>query len=136
VNEPVRWLLGDGRTLLMTEQVDFLWLRLVDVPTALAARRYAAAGEVVLEVVDADGYDFGSGRYHLRAEREYVECDRTERSADLVITQRALASIYLGGFRLAELHLAGVARENTAGALALVDLMFSTPLPPWTGTWF
>jgi Sterol carrier protein domain len=53
-----------------------------------------------------------------------------------VITQRALASIYLGGFRLAELRLAGMVRENTPGALAQVDLMFSTSLPPWTGTWF
>jgi predicted acetyltransferase len=136
VHEPVRWLLQDGRTLLMTEQVDFLWLRLLDVPAALAARRYAAAGEVVLEVIEEDGYDFGSGRYHLRADREHVECDRTDRDVDLVITQRALASIYLGGFRLAELRLSGTVRENTAGALSLVDLMFSTSLPPWTGTWF
>jgi predicted acetyltransferase len=136
VDEPVRWLLEDGRTLVMTEQVDFLWLRLLDVPAALAARRYAAVGELVLEVIDEDGAGFASGRYHLRADREYVECTRTDRGADLVITQRTLASIYLGGFRLAELKPAGVARENTVGALALVDLMFSSPLPPWTGTWF
>jgi hypothetical protein len=28
------------------------------------------------------------------------------------------------------------ARERTPGALGLVDLMFSTPLAPWTATWF
>ena len=50
--------------------------------------------------------------------------------------QRALASIYLGGFRLRELLLSGVATERTPGALARVDLMFSTPLPPWNATWF
>lgn len=136
VDEPVRWLLGDARTLVMTQQVDFVWLRLLDVPAALAARRYALPGEVVLQVIDEDGEGFASGRYRLRAEGDEVECQRTDQDADLEITQRALASIYLGGFRLRELLLSGVARERTPGALARVDLMFSTPLPPWNATWF
>ena len=33
----------------MTQQVDFLWLRLLDVPAALSAQ-LCGAGEVVLEV--------------------------------------------------------------------------------------
>ncbi len=45
VDERVRWLLPDARTLVTTEQVDFLWLRLLDVPAALSARRYAVPGE-------------------------------------------------------------------------------------------
>jgi predicted acetyltransferase len=136
VDEPVRWLLGDARTLVMTQQVDFLWLRLLDVPAALAARRYAVPGEVVLEVIDNDAPGFAAGRYRLSAEGSRVACERTDQDPDLELTQRALASIYLGGFRLRELLLAGVARERRAGALALVDLMFSVPLAPWNATWF
>jgi predicted acetyltransferase len=136
VDEPVRWLLGDARALVMTQHVDFVWLRLLDVPAALAARRYAVPGEVVLKVIDEDADRFGSGRYRLRAEGDEVECHRTEQAADLEITQRALASIYLGGFRLRELLLSGVASERTPGALARVDMMFSTPLPPGNATWF
>jgi predicted acetyltransferase len=136
VDEPVRWLLGDARTLVMTQQVDFLWVRLLDVPAALAARRYAVPGEVVLEVIDEDADRFVSGRYRLSADGDSVECHRTDRDADLEITQRALASIYLGGFRLRELLLSGIARERTPGALGLADLMFSVPLPPWNATWF
>lgn len=136
VDEPVRWLLGDARALVMTQQVDFVWLRLLDVPAALAARRYAVPSDVVLEVIDEDADGFASGRYRLRAEGDEVECQRTDQDADLEITQRALASIYLGGFRLRELLLSRVARERTPGALARVDLMFSTPLPPWNPTWF
>lgn len=136
VDEPVRWLLGDARTLVMTQQADFLWLRLLDVPAALAARRYAVPGEVVLEVIDEDVSRFASGRYRLRSHGDEVECEPTGLAADLEITQQALASIYLGGFRLRELLLAGVARERTRGTLTLVDLMFSTPLPPWNATWF
>jgi len=151
VDEPVRWLLPDARTLVMTQQVDLLWLRLLDVPAALSARRYAVAGAVVLEVVDDDPPGGVTGRYALRAgagagaESEAgtgtggggpVHCERTEAAADLIITQRALASIYLGGFRLRELLVAGAATERTPGALALVDLMFSTSRAPWNTTWF
>jgi predicted acetyltransferase len=136
VDEPVRWLLGDGRALVMTQQVDFLWLRLLDVPAALTARRYAVPGEVVLEVIDDDAHGFTAGRYRLRADGDDVECEKTNRNADLQIRQSALASIYLGGFRLRALRLAGGANERSPGALALVDLMFSVPLAPWNATWF
>jgi predicted acetyltransferase len=136
VDEPVRWLLRDARTLVMTQHVDFLWLRLLDVPSALAARRYAVPDDVVLEVIDDDAGGFASGRYRLSAHGGEVECRRTDQDADLEITQRALASIYLGGFRLRELLPSGVASEHTAGALARLDLMFSTPLAPWNATWF
>jgi predicted acetyltransferase len=136
VDEPVRWLLGDARALVMTQYVDFLWLRLLDVPAALAARRYAVPGDVVLEVIDEDAHRFAAGRYRLRADGDEVECRNTDHDADLEITQQTLASIYLGGFRLRELLLSGGARERSPGALARVGLMFSVPLAPWNATWF
>ena len=136
VDEPVRWLLDDARALVMTRQVDFLWLRLLDVAAALSARRYAVPGEVVVDVVDDAAPAFAAGRFRLRAAGEEVDCLPTDEPADLEITQRGLASIYLGGFRLRELLLAGVVEERTPGALALADLMFSTPAAPWNATWF
>lgn len=136
VDEPVRWLLDDGRALVMTQHVDFLWLRLLDVPAALAARRYAVPGEVVLEVIDEDVSRFASGRYRLTADGDGAACAPASGAADVDITQQALAAIYLGGFRLSELALAGAATERTPGALARMDLMFSTPRAPWNATWF
>jgi predicted acetyltransferase len=136
IDEPVRWLLGDARTLVMTQQVDFLWIRLLDVPRALAARRYAIRGEIVVEVTDESVPGFAAGRYRLRAEDAEVECEPTDRDPDVQMTQQALASIYLGGFRLTEMLLSGAARELTPGAVAKIDLMFSTPRPPWNATWF
>jgi predicted acetyltransferase len=135
-DEPLRWLLRDARALVMTQQVDFLWLRVLDVAAALAARRYAVGGEIVLKVIDEDGDRFAAGRYRLHADGDEVECHRSDREADLEITQRALASIYLGGFRLGELQLAGAVRQLSPGALARAALMFATPLAPWNATWF
>ncbi len=137
VDEPVRWLLPDARTLVMTQHVDFLWLRLLDVPAALSARRYATGGEIVLEVSDDDGDGFAAGRYRLQSDGgDEATCEPTGDPCDLEISQRALASIYLGGYRLPELVIAGSVRERRPGALRRADAMFATPLAPWNATWF
>ena len=138
VDEPVRWLLADGRSLVLENRTDFLWLRLLDVPAALSARRYALDGALVLDVRDdAPAADIDlTGRYALRADGDTVECERTDRPADLELSQRALASIYLGAVRPAELIGSGALTELTAGALERVRLMFSTPHPPWNATSF
>ena len=136
VDEPVRWLLGDGRALVTTQHVDLVWLRLLDVPAALTARRYATAGDIVIEVIDEDAGAFAAGRYRLHGDRDGAQCAPTNDDADIAITQRALASMYLGAFRLRELMVADVVREHTPGAVGQLDLMFSTPRSPWNATWF
>ncbi len=138
VDEPAQWLLADARSLVLEDRNDYLWLRILDVPTALTARRYAIGGELVLDVRDdspATGIDV-SGRYALRADDDVVECGPTTRPADLELTQRALASIYLGGVRPAELVESEALTELTPGAVERARLMFSTPRPPWNATSF
>lgn len=136
VDEPVRWLLGDARTLLMTSHTDLLWLRVLDVPAALTARRYQVPGEVVLEVIDDHSGGYAAGRYRLAASLDEVSCEPTRAEPDLQIAQSALAAAYLGGLRLLSLRLAGTVVERTTGSLALVDRMFSTSVVPWNATWF
>src|SRR5439155_360701 len=63
VDEPLPWLLRDARAVRQRMKTDFLWARLLDVPAALAARRYLRDGELVLEVRDAAG--FAAGRFAL-----------------------------------------------------------------------
>ena len=136
-DEPIRWLLDDARALVKEREVDFLWLRFLDVAAALRGRTYAAPGEVVLEIVDPDTGGFAAGRYRLLVgEDGRGECDVTDIPADVEVNQRALASSYLGGFRLAELALTGGVRELRRGALTRLDLMLSTARVPWNPTWF
>jgi predicted acetyltransferase len=134
-DEPVRWLLGDARTLTLTGQSDFLWLRLLDVPAALAARRYASAGELVLEVVDGAEPSV-AGRYRLSADGDGAQCEPTAADPDLTITQSALASAYLGGSPLRARAIDGAVTEERTGALTRADAMFGTPLMPWNATGF
>jgi predicted acetyltransferase len=135
IDEPIRWQLKDGRALSYKATFDYLWVRLLDVPAALGARSYAAPGRVVLDVVDTDLGGYGAGRLELVVDDAgAAACEPTAQEPDLRIDQRALASAYLGGYRLRQLgHLV---EELTPGALDRADLMFSTPLPPWNQTGF
>lgn len=137
VDEPIRWLLGDGRALEQTGASDFLWLRLLDVPQALEARSYATPGRLVLDVVDDDLGGYGSGRYLLECAQDgTAACAITSAEPDLRLSQRALASVYLGGHRLRARMPAGDVQEMRPGALARADTMFAVPLAPWNPTMF
>jgi predicted acetyltransferase len=134
LDEPIRWLLPDARALHLKDTFDYLWVRLLDLPVALAARDYAMPGRVVLDVVDDTVDGFAAGRVALEVDDSGARCEPTTAPADLRVDQRALAACYLGGYRLRSL-LAGV-EELTAGALARADVMFSVPQPPWNQTGF
>jgi predicted acetyltransferase len=135
VDEPVRWLLGDGRALRQEYRGDDTWIRLLDVPASLTARGYASAGRLVLDVVD-DAGGYATGRFALDASPDGASCTATTESADLVLSQQALASAYLGGTSLRERRIAGGVDEQTPGALGRFDAMFATPLAPWNATGF
>jgi predicted acetyltransferase len=137
VDEPVRWLLPDGRALEQNETVDGLWVRLLDVPAALGARRYSVADRLVLDVVDDDTGGFAAGRYVLEGGPDGAKClPSTVDSANLRVHHRALAAAYLGGYRLQAQVITGRVEELTPGALRRADAMFATSLAPWCATGF
>jgi predicted acetyltransferase len=107
-----------------------LWIRLVDVPAALAARTYAAPLDVVLEVED-DVCPWNAGRYRLAAVDGRAACERTDAPADLALSARDLGAAYLGGTRLATLAVIGRARELRPGALERASVAFGAAREPW-----
>jgi predicted acetyltransferase len=126
VDEPLRHLLADPRAL-ETRVWDGLWLRLVDVERALAARAYAAGGSVRLAVEDAF-CPWNAGTYEVGGEG----IRRVAAEPDLVLGAEALAACYLGGSRFATLARAGRVEERRPGAAALADGLFAAPRAPWS----
>lgn len=123
VDEPLRYLVNEPR-MLRSVVGDGLWLRLVDVPAALAGRRYAAPVDTVVEVVDAV-IPANAGRYRLRAEPdEPAECVPTTADAEVTCDVTALAAAYLGGVSLARLADTGRVTELRPGALPQVSRAF------------
>jgi predicted acetyltransferase len=111
---------------------DNLWVRLVDVGGALGARRYAAAGRIVIEVADRF-CPWNEGRYTLEAgEDGSAAVGGTTDEPDLSCTVSDVGAAYLGGTSFRELARAGRVDERTEGALATADAMFGWDPAPWS----
>jgi predicted acetyltransferase len=135
VDEPLEWLVSDGRAVRRELTYDSLWVRILDVVAALSARRYAVQDVLVLDVVDAEG-GWAAGRYLLDAGPDHAECRRVTAGADLQLSQRALAAVYLGEITLREQCAAGLVNELTPGAVNRFQAMLATVGRPWNATPF
>jgi predicted acetyltransferase len=135
VDDPVRWRLADPRRLRVTDLGDHLWLRLLDLPGALAARRYAVADALVLEVTDALR-PRNQGRFRLEGGPDGAACAPATAAPDLALDIADLGAAYLGGASLASLARAERVTERTPGALLRADRMFAADPPPVCTTHF
>ncbi|MCL2455292.1 MAG: GNAT family N-acetyltransferase [Micrococcales bacterium] len=133
-DDPLWGLLVDRRATV-PRLADNVWVRLVDVGVALAARRYAAPVDVVLDVRD-DLLASNAGRWRVRSTGPDVpaEVSRTEGPADLVLDVRELGAVYLGGTSLRGLVDAGLVTERTDDAATRASTAFgwaTAPLCSW-----
>ncbi len=127
------WLLEPRRMSLTIN--DGLWLRILDLPEALSARRYVGSGSLVLDVTD-DMFESNAGRWQMDIDAGRAEVTRTTAAPDLELDVGTLAAAYLGGFRFVDLGVAGRVRECQPGVLQTADALFTPPRAPWNSTPF
>jgi predicted acetyltransferase len=125
VDDPLLHLLAEPRAA-QAQMMDNLWVRLVDVPTALAARAYATDVDVVLDVVDTF-CPWNAGQWQLSGGPGGARCVPTKDAPDLRVTVGDLGAAYLGGSTLIARAAAGHVRELTPGSLAAASLAFGWP---------
>ena len=128
-DEPLLWMMREPRRLRFRLS-DGLYVRVVDVAEALAARRYPAEGSVVFEI-DDPFCAWNGGRFVLEAGGDGARCERSRSPADIACTVTDLGSAYLGGVGFRTLHRAGRIRELRPGAMARADAMFAADPAPW-----
>lgn len=104
--EPLRWLLADPRRLVATSYRDGLWLRPLDLPRCLTARRYTADGTLVLEVADRQ-IPANAGRWLLQVANGVAACEPATVAPDLRLDVAEVGSLLLGGVDAAALAAAG-----------------------------
>ncbi|MFB6836853.1 GNAT family N-acetyltransferase [Streptomyces sp. NPDC056361] len=131
---PLRWQLADFRAGEVGGDTDWLWVRLLDVPRALAARGWCADGELVLDVDDP--FLGEHGRYLLTVRDGEAVCVPTDRDPDLSLDVRDLGSLYLGGTTPSTLVRAGHVRAHRPEAVALADALFRAERAPHCLHWF
>ncbi|MFD7661379.1 GNAT family N-acetyltransferase [Streptomyces sp. NPDC059788] len=128
-DDPLLHLVGDMRRCRIAVR-ESLFVRLVEVGEALAARTYATPLDVVLDVADPF-CPWNEGRWRLTGDGKGAVCGRTTGPADLALSVRELGAAYLGGFTLEALAAAGRVRELRPGALREASVAFGSHVKPW-----
>lgn len=123
LDEPLRYLVADQRAI-RTEVSDGTYARIVDVPRALEARRYATDLDVVIGLTDPI-FAKNQGNFRIEAAAgEHARITRARRKPDLTMNIRELGAIYLGGVSLRALHGAGLVAERAEGSVAAITRAF------------
>lgn len=134
-DEPLPWLLEDHRGVTVDGERAMLWLRVLDVPALLAARRYPIEDVVVLDVVDDGGLT--SGRWRLDThDRVEPAVEPTRDAPDVVLPVASLGSVVLGGVDPRVLARTGRLEEGSPGAAGRLARVLAAPSVPWNGTVF
>jgi predicted acetyltransferase len=122
IDEPLMHLVNEPRAL-ESKLSDALWARILSVPGALQARRYAMPVDVVIDIEDR-AIAGNNARWHLVGGGDHARCVRTDAAADLRLDIAALGAVYLGGGSLAALAAGGRVHELTRGSLAAASAAF------------
>jgi len=142
ISEPVAWQVSDHRAVRKTGERDHLWLRILDVPAALGARRYAAPGEYLLDVTDDLGFAQGRFLLTVAADGSGQAQPLAQGSAapagavEVALSAADLASLYLGGTSAVDLARAGRILEKTPDAARRLDTALHSAYTPHLSTWF
>lgn len=161
VDELLPWLISNPRAVQTTARRDHLWLRILDVPTALSARRFAHADTVLLRVTDPQGFTDGDWMLVTDADgcatvtvapaapAAFLDSlvdspvdsslDPTASSggpAAVELGVEALSALILGGTPVEALRLAGRLRELSPGSASRLSSLVHTARAPHLSTWF
>lgn len=105
LQDPLYWALAEPFAVKSEELDDMLWVRVLDVPVALQARPWYAAGEVVLGIDDPLGHAAGSWR--VAVEGGTAEVTPTDAAPTVELAADTLGALYLGGVDVRTLAAAG-----------------------------
>jgi len=135
VDDPLLYHLADPRRT-RPQLNDALWVRIVDLPRALAGRRYACPVDVVIEVRD-EILPSNAGRWRLSTSAEApggglaASCAPASSAADLALDVTELGAAYLGGTRLGALAGSGLVAELRPGAVRQLSAALAWDPAPW-----
>ncbi len=127
VDHPIFLLASEPRRLHHSTY-DALWVRIIDVESALAARAYSSPESIVLDIDDIL-CPWNSGRHRLDGATGHAQ--RTNEPADLRLPITSLGSAYLGGISFARMADVGAVEAKTDGAVEKADRIFRTSRAPW-----
>jgi predicted acetyltransferase len=130
LDDPAVYLADDVRGLGLKLK-DHIWLRILDVPAALAARTYQADLDLTVKVTDSV-VPLNDAVWRMTVEAGVARVTRAADGAraDARISIQDLSAAYLGGTTIDALHGAGLVEEATPGAARMLSDAFRSPMAP------
>jgi len=125
VDHPLLLLMAEPRRLGFALR-DGVWMRLVDVKTAMSGRSYQDRGSLVIDVID-EFCPWNAGCWRVGSDG----VERTDDAPGLRCDIGALGAVYLGGFSWGQLARALRVQELLSGAIAYADTIFQADRAPW-----
>lgn len=133
-DDPLPHLLADPLALTTTV-AESTHARLLDVPAALEARRYATPVDVVLRVHDRRRPD-NDDTFRLEGGPDGAAVTRVRSTPDVTLGVAELATVYLGGTSPGTLRRAGLLVEHTAGAVPGLGAALTASRLPFSRDYF
>lgn len=115
------WSLANHDLLTVKGVTDQIWLRVLDVPVALAARPWFADDTLVLGVDDPLGH--AHGNFTITASGGRASISATDAAPDVALDAETLSTLYLGGVSVRTLARAGRVTGSTDAVDRLTALM-------------
>lgn len=126
VQDPLPQMVTDQRRVRRSVS-DGLWVRIMEVPSALEARTYQSDGAVTFRVSDPGRSPEG---FRLEVVAGIGNCEPFTGDVDLTLTSDVLGHVYLGGGSAGA--MAGAGRiEGDPTAVGTLDRLFRTAQAPW-----
>lgn len=106
---------------------DPVWLRILDLPSAVAQRGFDGSGDVVVGIEDRQGYC--SGTWRIRAEDGRGTAEATDADPEVTLGVDVLASMWHGDRTASQLALSGLLKGEDA-AIGRLSRLFQVDEPP------
>ncbi|OBF13509.1 GNAT family acetyltransferase [Mycobacterium sp. ACS4054] len=131
LDDPLPGLLADRGAARVTAVHDETWLRVIDAPRALAARRYGDGDAVTIALNDSQ-LQHNSCSFVITPDG----AGPTEEPAQLRVDAEGLGAVLLGGTTWRDLAVAELARADDPAAIAAADRLFAVAQAPHAGFFF
>ncbi|QIK74496.1 GNAT family N-acetyltransferase [Nocardioides piscis] len=121
LDDVLDWSLTNADLVSVKDVYSHIWIRVLDVPRALAARPWFADDSIVLGVDDPLGHAGGAFRIDARDGRAVITSTTGE--PDVSMSAETLGSLYLGGVAVGTLARAGRVTGSSGAVARLAALM-------------
>lgn len=128
VDDPLPLKVTDPRRV-RRKLADALWVRIMDIPAALSARRYDHDGHMIFAVEDASR-PRNTGTYRLEVSGGEGHCERVSGAGEMAFDIDVLGHLYLGGGNALAMAAAGRI-EGDPGAITSLHRIMRTDQQPW-----